>query len=50
MEPDAEYFASEYGLTPKDFVKTGAAMKAEAARARRTGKLREIAKASDLAP
>jgi hypothetical protein len=50
MEPDAEYFASEYGLTPKDFVKTGAAMKAEAARARRTGKLREITKASDLAP
>jgi acetyl-CoA acetyltransferase len=50
MEPDAEYFATEYGITAKDSEKAGIAMKSEAARARRTGKLREITKASDLAP
>jgi addiction module RelB/DinJ family antitoxin len=48
MEPDAEYFATEYSLEPEDALKAGASLKAEAARARRTGKLREITKASDL--
>lgn len=50
MEPDAAYFANEYGLTSKESAKAGAAMKSETARARRTGKLREIASVDDLAP
>jgi addiction module RelB/DinJ family antitoxin len=49
MEPDAEYFASEYGLTPDESTKAGAAMRSETTRARRSGKLREITKAADLA-
>ena len=50
MEPDAAYFANEYGLNSDDTVKAGAIMKSESARARRTGKLREITAADDLAP
>jgi addiction module RelB/DinJ family antitoxin len=50
MEPDAAYFVNEYGLTSDESAKAGAVMKAETARARRTGKLREIASADDLAP
>jgi addiction module RelB/DinJ family antitoxin len=50
MEPDTAYFAKEYGLTTDVTAKAGAVMKSEAARARRTGKLREIASADDLAP
>jgi len=50
MEPDAAYFANEYGLTSEESAKAGAAMKSETARARRTGKLREIASVDDLAP
>jgi len=49
-EPDAGYFAAEYGLTPAQAVKAGAAMRREAARARRTGALRELTTAADLAP
>jgi addiction module RelB/DinJ family antitoxin len=50
MEPDSDYFVSEYGLTLDESARAGAAMKSETARARRTGKLREIASADDLAP
>jgi len=49
-ESDAGYFASEYGLSAAQTLKAGAAMKKEAAIARRTGKLREIADLADLAP
>jgi addiction module RelB/DinJ family antitoxin len=49
-ESDAGYFAAEYGLTPPQTVKAGAAMRRETARARRTGKLREISTVADLAP
>lgn len=49
-ESDAEYFASEYGLTSAQTVQAGAAMTREAAQARRTGKLREITELADLAP
>ena len=48
--PDADYFSSEYGLTPAQCVKAGAAMKRETARARRSGRLREVTKSADLAP
>ncbi len=50
MEPDAAYFVNEYGLGSDEVVKAGAVMKSESARARRTGKLREITSAEDLAP
>ena len=50
MEPDAAYFVNEYGLTPGESARAGVVMKSEAARARRTGKLREIASVDDLAP
>ena len=49
-ESDEGYFASEYGLTPAQSVKAGAAMSRDTARARRTGKLREITELADLAP
>lgn len=49
-ESDASYFASEYGLTPAQSVKAGAAMRRETAHARRTGKLREVTSPADLAP
>lgn len=49
-QSDADYFASEYGLTPAQSVKAGAAMSRDTARARRTGKLREITGLSDLTP
>lgn len=49
-ESDAGYFASEYGLTAAQSVKAGAAMSRDTARARRTGKLREITELADLAP
>lgn len=49
-EPDTGYFASEYGLTPAQSVRAGAAMSRDTARARRTGKLREITELADLAP
>ncbi len=48
-ESDAGYFASEYGLTSAQSVKAGAAMGRDTARARRTGKLREITELADLA-
>jgi addiction module RelB/DinJ family antitoxin len=50
MEPAADYFVNEYGLTPDESAKVGAIMQSEAVRARRTRKLREIASADDLAP
>ena len=50
MEPDAAYFVNEYGLTPAESAKAGAAMKSATARARRTGKLREITSIADLNP
>jgi addiction module RelB/DinJ family antitoxin len=49
-ESDESYFASEYGLTSAQSVEAGANMRRETARARRTGKLREIAAPADLAP
>lgn len=49
-EPDAGYFAAEYGLTPAQTVKAGAALRREAARARRAGTLREVTTAADLVP
>jgi len=49
-ESDAGYFASEYGLTPAQSARAGAAMSRDTARARRTGKLREITGLADLAP
>ncbi len=49
-ESDASYFASEYGLTPAQSAKAGAAMRRETARARRTGQLREVSRAEDLVP
>ena len=49
-ESDAAYFASEYGLTPAQSVKAGKTMRQETARARRTGKLREIKGLANLAP
>jgi addiction module RelB/DinJ family antitoxin len=50
MEPDAAYFANEYGLTPDESTKAGASMKSEASRARRAGKLREIKSLADFDP
>ena len=49
-ESDASYFASEYGLTSAQSIEAGAAMSRESARARRTGKLREVTEPADLAP
>ncbi len=49
-ESDEAYFASEYGLAPAQAFRAGLAMRRETARARRTGKLREIAELADLAP
>jgi addiction module RelB/DinJ family antitoxin len=49
-EPDEDYFVAEYGLTSAQTVKAGAAMRREAARARRTGKLREVNEPADLTP
>lgn len=49
-ESDAAYFASEYGLTSFQANRAGAAMRAEAARARRAGKLRAVNGLSDLVP
>ena len=49
-ESDEGYFVSEYGLTPAQAAKAGVAMSKETARARRTGKLREITDVADLAP
>jgi addiction module RelB/DinJ family antitoxin len=49
-ESDAAYFASEYGLTSAQSAKAGAAMRQETARARRTGKLREVTGLASLAP
>jgi addiction module RelB/DinJ family antitoxin len=47
-ESDATYFASEYGLTPRQSARAGAAMSRETARARRAGELREIIEVADL--
>ena len=49
-ESDADYYAAEYGLSSAQSVKAGAAMSRDTVRARRAGKLREIAKLADLAP
>ncbi len=49
-ESDAGYFASEYGLTATESIKAGAAMNRDTARARRSGKLREITELTDLTP
>ena len=49
-ESDEEYFTSEYGLTPAESAAAGAALKKEAAQARRAGKLREVTGLADLAP
>src|SRR5471032_1844567 len=49
-ESDSAYFTSEYGLTTGQSARAGAAMRRETARARRSGKLREITEAADLVP
>jgi len=49
-EADQSYFGSEYGITAAERAKAGAAMRRETARARKSGKLRVITHASDLAP
>lgn len=49
-EPDAGYFAAEYGLTPAQSARVGATLKKETARARRVGQLREVTGPVDLAP
>ncbi len=49
-ESDEDYFTAEYGLTAADKVKAGRRLKRESARARRSGTLREITTAADLAP
>jgi addiction module RelB/DinJ family antitoxin len=49
-EADAEYFAAEYGITPVQAARVGRKLRVETARARRTGKLREVTAAADLAP
>ena len=49
-ESDADYFASEYDLTPAQSAKAGAAMRRETARARRRGELRDVTKLADLTP
>lgn len=47
---DADYFATEYGLTAGETEKAGRRMQRESARARGAGELREIKDVSDLAP
>jgi len=49
-ESDADYFGYEYGLTPAQCAKAGAAMRRETRRARRTGELRDVTKVADLVP
>lgn len=49
-EPDARYFASEYGLTPAQAARAGARMRGESAKARRAGALREISTEGDPQP
>ena len=49
-ESDADYFASEYGLTAAQSARAGAVMKRETGRARRAGKLREVKELADLTP
>lgn len=49
-EADADYFASEYGITPAQAARVGRKLRVETASARRTGKLIEITAAADLAP
>jgi addiction module RelB/DinJ family antitoxin len=49
-ESDANYFAAEYGLTSAQSAQAGAAMRSETARARRTGRLREVTAPADLTP
>ena len=50
MESDASYFAAEYGLSPAQSAKAGAALRRATARARRAGTLREVSGAADLTP
>jgi len=49
-ESDEDYFTAEYGLSAADKKRAGLRMKRETARARRSGTLREINTAADLAP
>lgn len=49
-EPAADYVASDYKLTAAQRAAAGAALRREAARARRRGELREISGAGDLTP
>lgn len=49
MESDDAYFESEYGLTSAEKIAAGQRMREETAHARRTGTLREIRGAADLA-
>jgi addiction module RelB/DinJ family antitoxin len=49
-ESDDAYFSAEYGLTAAEKTKAGRRMRRESAQARRSGKLRDISTAGDLAP
>ena len=49
-EADADYFAAEYGITTAQAATVGRKLRVETSRARRSGKLREVASAADLAP
>lgn len=49
VESDADYFASEYGLTAAQRTQASTTLKKETARARRSGKLRPITRPSALA-
>lgn len=49
-ESDEAYFAAEYGIDTSAAARAGRRMKRETARARASGKLREITSPADLAP
>lgn len=49
-ESDADYFAAEYGLDAASAARVGRKLRAETARARASGQLREVTTAADLAP
>jgi addiction module RelB/DinJ family antitoxin len=49
-EADADYFAAEYGVTAAQTAQVGRKLRGETVRARRSGKLREVTSAADLAP
>ncbi|HRE81566.1 MAG TPA: type II toxin-antitoxin system RelB/DinJ family antitoxin [Opitutaceae bacterium] len=49
VESDADYFATEYGLSAIQRTRAATVLTNETKRARRSGKLRSVARPSDLA-